>query len=70
MDAMQGQEMAKATVERQSLLLTQIRRALEDIDSGEYGRCVECDEIIASARLMVDPVVQTCIVCATQLERV
>jgi len=69
MDAMQGQAMAQANVERQGVLLTEIERALNEIESGEYGRCVECDESIAVARLEADPVTQRCIVCATKLER-
>jgi len=39
-DAMQGQAMAQANVERQKILLTEIERALAEIESGEYGRCV------------------------------
>jgi DnaK suppressor protein len=68
-DAMQGQAMAIANAERQANLLADIDRALYDIDSGEYGRCIECDQVIASARLEADLVAQTCIVCATRLER-
>jgi DnaK suppressor protein len=68
-DAMQGQAMAQANVERQEMLLTEIERALTEIESGEYGRCVACDEFIAVARLEADPVTQRCIVCATKLER-
>ena len=68
-DAMQGQAMAQANAQRHSLLLIEIDRAIEEIASGDYGRCIECDYVIAEARLMVDPVVQTCIVCATSLEQ-
>ncbi|MFT6100601.1 MAG: DnaK suppressor protein [Arenicella sp.] len=68
-DAMQGQAMAQANVERQKVLLTEIERALTEIESGDYGRCVECDEFIAVARLEADPVTQRCIVCATKFEQ-
>ncbi|MBL4671984.1 MAG: TraR/DksA C4-type zinc finger protein [Arenicella sp.] len=68
-DAMQGQAMAQANVERQKILLTEIERALAEIESGEYGRCVGCDEFIAIARVEADPVTQRCIVCATKLEQ-
>jgi DnaK suppressor protein len=68
-DAMQGQAIAQASVERQKRLLTEIERALTEIESGEYGQCDECDEFIAVARLEADPVTQRCIVCATKLER-
>ena len=68
-DAMQGQAMAQANVERQANLLIEIERALAEIESGEYGRCIECDEFIAIARLNADPVTQRCIVCATKFEQ-
>jgi RNA polymerase-binding transcription factor DksA len=40
-----------------------IRRCLE----GRYGRCLECDEPIAEARLDVDPAAAHCIDCAEGL---
>ena len=69
MDAMQGQAMAQANAQRQVILLTNIERALDAIKLGEYGRCIECDEYISSARLEADPVTQRCIICATRYER-
>lgn len=69
MDALQGQAMAQANAQRQSILLTEIERALADISSGEYGRCIECDEFIAGSRLEADPVTQSCIACATRYEQ-
>ncbi len=42
----------------------QIRLALERIDSGTYGRCVDCGEAIAPARLAVFPAATRCVACA------
>jgi len=64
MDAMQGQAMAQASRSRQHHLLIQIDQALRDMDAGDYGRCRECDNWIAQARLELDPVVELCIQCA------
>jgi len=54
------------------LLLTRVNRlsaALDRLDEGEYGVCVECAEPIGSARLDALPEVQTCVRCQAGLER-
>jgi DnaK suppressor protein len=35
------------------------------IDAGEYGNCIACGVEIAAKRLAVDPVIATCIACAS-----
>lgn len=81
MDAIQGQKMAQASEQRQRENLRLIEQALKRIEQqeragiatnynlSEYGRCLECDEWIAIARLKVDPMAQHCINCAADLER-
>ncbi|MEM7357924.1 MAG: TraR/DksA C4-type zinc finger protein [Pseudomonadota bacterium] len=69
MDAMQGQALAKASAHRQHAQHSEIVKALARITDGSYGRCLECDELIAPARLEINPTVQFCIGCATELER-
>jgi DnaK suppressor protein len=64
MDAMQGQAMSQETQRRRELELRQISAAMQRIDRGEYGYCIDCDEPIAEARLEVDPSTSRCIVCA------
>ena len=54
------------------LLLTRVNdlsAALERLNEGEYGPCVECGEPIPSARLDALPEVQTCVRCQAGLER-
>lgn len=68
MDAMQGQAMALASAERQYALLVALDEALADIQNGSYGRCQECDEFIATARLELNPTAQQCVFCAEKLE--
>ena len=69
MDALQGQAMAQASVGRQLALGQSIEKALLRIEGSEYGRCQECDDFIAVARLEIDPVAEFCITCAELKER-
>jgi RNA polymerase-binding transcription factor len=43
--------------------------ALDRLDAGEYGICVECAAAISTARLRAAPEVQTCVRCQYWLER-
>ena len=64
MDALQVQEMAKASEGRRQARLRQIQAALQRIDGGEFGECLNCGEAIGVKRLELDPAVPTCIKCA------
>lgn len=68
-DALQGQAIAKAGSIRQTKYLLEIKEALRRIEARLFGYCLECDEQISIARLKVDPVIQTCIECATKNEQ-
>ena len=63
-DAMQQQEMAKATQAQRTAELKRIDAALERVEAGDYGYCIECDEAIAPKRLEIDPATALCIDCA------
>jgi DnaK suppressor protein len=64
MDAMQAQQMALETGRRNRSRLILVRRALERIEQGEFGDCLECGEPIDPRRLEVDPTATRCIDCA------
>jgi len=66
MDAMQAQEMALETERRREIEIGRIDRALERIESGEYGFCQSCDEKITEKRLEIDPATPVCINCASK----
>jgi len=68
MDAMQAQAMAQASGNRREATLRRITAALQRIDDGEYGICLECDEPINPKRLEFDPTVLLCIDCASKRE--
>jgi DnaK suppressor protein len=67
MDAMQAQAMSKATNLRRAATLRGIEAALQRIERGGYGECMECGENINPKRLEFDPTVRLCIQCAEQL---
>lgn len=69
MDAMQQQAMSQEQERRRATELLRIERALQRLDEGEYGICVECGEDISTNRLAADPVVHLCIGCARLGER-
>jgi len=66
MDAMQQQQMAKATQARRDQTNLRITAALARLDEGEYGYCLNCGDDIALKRLEFDPTVPTCISCAAK----
>jgi DnaK suppressor protein len=68
MDAMQAQAMSVETGRRRRRKLVQIEAALQRIENDDFGRCQECGEIIAAARLEIDPTVLLCINCASARE--
>jgi DnaK suppressor protein len=71
-DEIQASERREIGFATRELLVGKVNRivaALERLDAGEYGMCVECGETIAPARLQALPEVQTCVRCQGRLER-
>lgn len=64
MDAIQGQAMAQATIERRRVEIAQIEAAFARMDEGEFGYCVECGDDIAPKRLELNPAIARCVECA------
>ena len=67
-DAIQQQQMARANQEQASLNLKRVELALRRIESGEYGNCLHCDEVIAFARLQAQPFATLCVECQSLSE--
>lgn len=65
MDALQGQAMASAGAARRKQQRRRLAAALERLEQGNYGRCVDCDVIIPEARLKIDPASERCVSCAS-----
>lgn len=46
-----------------------LKKALEKMEEGEYGICVDCDADINFKRLMARPTAELCIACKDEAER-
>ena len=62
------QEFTLSMMQSEEETLDQIEAALERIEDGVYGSCVECDGRISKKRLNAIPFTPFCIKCASQIE--
>ena len=67
-DALQAQQMAKASSRRRHAERGRIATALKRIDDGEYGYCLSCGDMIPVPRLKIDPAATQCVGCAANSE--
>ena len=58
------QEFTLGLLEADEGVLGSIDSALERIDDGSYGKCIQCDGMISKARLNAIPYTPVCIKCA------
>lgn len=63
------QEFTLGLIENEQLTLEQIQDAMIRINSGSYGKCVECEEMIGKERLKAIPYTPYCIECARAMEK-
>lgn len=71
-DRIQASESREIGFVTRELVLERANRlsaALDRMNEGAYGTCVECDEPISLARLDAMPEVETCVRCQLRLER-
>ena len=68
-DALQQQNMAKASLVQIRERLKQTLRALSRIDSEDYGYCLDCDQPIGFPRLQANPETPRCIKCQSLSEQ-
>lgn len=68
MDALQAQGMLEEIDSRRNQELSNIATALQRIEEGDYGFCLECGDVIPNQRLEYNPAVSYCIDCETKLE--
>jgi len=62
------QEFTLSLLQNEEETLEQIEGALERIEDGIYGSCVECDGRIKKTRLNAIPYTPFCIKCASKLQ--
>lgn len=63
------QEFTLSLIQNEEETLEMIESALERIEDGLYGICVECDGRISKARLSAIPHTPYCIKCASKIQR-
>ena len=62
-------DVAIAEIDRDAAEIEAIDAALERLDSGTYGRCIECATLIAPARLAQHAEVARCVTCQQRYEQ-
>ena len=62
------QEFTLSLLETEEDTLSLIEAALERIDEGIFGRCIQCEGAIPKARLNAIPYTPVCIKCAEAME--
>ena len=62
-------EVAVQNLDRESTLARQLRSAIQRVDDGSYGACLQCEEEIAPNRLKAIPWAELCIRCQEQADR-
>ena len=66
----QERDFAMEALDRESLRSREIRAALDRIDNGSFGICLNCEEEIAARRLAAVPWAALCIICQEVAERI
>ena len=69
MDAMQEQQLQKATCQQHTLRLQQVNQALRAAENDVYGYCRKCEEPVGYARLRVRPEASFCMGCQSNIEK-
>jgi len=64
-----ARDVSLAEIDRDVAEIEAIDAALERLDSGAYGRCIDCGAAIEPARLAKSPEVPRCMPCQQQKER-
>jgi RNA polymerase-binding transcription factor DksA len=62
------QEFTLGLIENEQGTLELVNEALDRLNRGKYGRCVECGEPISKPRLQALPYTRHCIQCAREME--
>ena len=62
-------EVAVQNLDRESTLARQLRSAIQRVEDGSYGVCLQCEEEIAPNRLKAIPWAEFCIRCQEQADR-
>lgn len=64
-----GAALARSQTANLVLLVDQVDKALEKVESGAYGECEHCHGTVEAARLLADPLAQVCLDCLQPSEQ-
>ena len=67
MDAIGNKSINEAALREARNTLAKLERALKMVDRPGFGLCVECEEPIPLARLMIMPETDMCVECAEEM---
>jgi DnaK suppressor protein len=67
MDAIANKSINEAALREAKHTLAKLERALKMIDRPGFGLCVECEEPIPFARLLIVPETDLCVDCAEEI---
>ncbi len=67
MEAINSKSINEEALRKAEDTLSKLERALKIIDDADFGTCIECDEPIPFARLMILPETSLCVGCAEKL---
>ena len=62
-------DLAISSVDRESILLGEVKAALRRLRDGSFGTCIECAEAIGPKRLVAVPWAPRCIQCQEAADR-
>jgi DnaK suppressor protein len=62
-------EMAVENLDRETTVVRRLHAAIERLDRGSYGVCLQCEELIEPKRLKAIPWAEFCIICQEWAER-
>ncbi|EKD91173.1 MAG: DnaK suppressor protein [uncultured bacterium] len=51
------------------MLLVRIRKSLQNLNSGKFGKCENCGKLIEDERLKAIPTATLCIVCSKKVKK-
>lgn len=53
---------------REAYELSLVEHALQRIEQGDYGSCIDCGEVVESERLLANPIAKRCLSCQEKRE--
>lgn len=69
MDAIQQKNMAEANLKSTEATINKLKKALENLDSPDFGICASCGKNIPLGRILAVPEAKICVQCASGAQR-